>query len=142
MKRSVSAGMRSVLFSSSTSAVLAAAHSAALAVVMREPELAARTLRMSALLRERLEAAGYSTSNSASQIISIFFNGDESCDFYGALREQKILTSVFVPPAVPNGISLARFSVYSELTEDDIEYIAHHTINVLRGMDYENWSRR
>lgn len=134
MTRSICSRMRSVLFSSATSAILAAGHHTALKIVIREPERAAHCLAMAELLRARLQEEGVDTGQSASQIISIYFSEQNACRFYAELREQGVLTSVFVYPAVPKGISLARFSVYSDLTSDDINYVADCSIAALKKM--------
>jgi len=132
--RSLCACMRPVLFSSATSAVLAAGHAKALDIIMREPWRARHCLAMAELLRTRLHEHHIDTAGSASQIISIFFRNEEACRFYQELRDHRILTSVFIYPAVPKGISLVRFSVYAELTERDIHYIADCVIKILRTM--------
>jgi CAI-1 autoinducer synthase len=132
MIRSLSTCIRPVLFSSATSAVLAAGHAKSLELVMRDPGPARHCQEMAALLRRRLNEAGVSTAGSASQIISLYFKGQDACRFYGELRKRRILTSVFVYPAIPKGISLARFSVYSELSESDIHHTADSVLEVLR----------
>lgn len=134
MIRNLCTRMRPVLFSSSTSAVLAAGHAKALEIVMREPERARHCLAMAALLRNHFHDLNIYIAGSSSQIISIFFRNEEACQFYQALRERRILTSVFVYPAIPKGISLVRFSVYADLTESDINYIADCAIEILRQM--------
>jgi CAI-1 autoinducer synthase len=121
---SLCARMRSVLFSSSTSALLAAGHAKALAIVISDPDRAAQCLRMADLLRELLHGYGIDTMGSKSQIISIGFKNEGACQLYGELRKRRILSSVFVYPAVPKGISLVRFSVYAGLNEFDIREIA------------------
>ncbi|MBJ6762565.1 aminotransferase class I/II-fold pyridoxal phosphate-dependent enzyme [Myxococcaceae bacterium JPH2] len=134
MLRSLRSHMRPVLFSSSTSAILAAGHAAALEVLMREPERAAHCLEMAARFVRALEGAGVDTRASRSQIVSLFFKDEQACQLYGELRERRILSSVFVYPAIPRGISMLRFSVYSELKPDDIDYIADCTLAGLRKM--------
>ena len=134
MIRSLCTCARPVLFSSATSAVLAAGHAQALQILMREPERARHCLAMAELLRTRLNQDGIGTAGSASQIISLFFRDEQACAFYDAMREHRILTSVFVFPAIPKGVSLARFSVYADLTEHDIHFIADCTIKVIRAM--------
>lgn len=137
MMQALCACVRPVLFSSATSAVLAAGHAKALEIVMARPERAQHCLAMAELLRSRLHEHGIGTAGSASQIISLFFRNDAACRFYQAARDQRILTSVFVYPAIPKGISLARFSVYSELTSEDIHYVADRTIRILDEMGPE-----
>jgi CAI-1 autoinducer synthase len=126
--------VRPIIFSSATSAVLAAAHGKALEVTMRDRRAAEHTLAMAALMRERLNAGGVDTLGSASQIISVKLKGTDAAKLYGALREQKILTSVFVYPAVPRGISLVRLSLHAEVTEADVRYIAAAIIRSLESL--------
>jgi len=134
MIRGVCSRMRSVLFSSATSAILAAGHAKALEIVMRDPGRAESCLAMAELLRRRLNQGGIDTAGSASQIISVFFKGEDACRFYGGLRDRGILTSVFLFPAVPRGMSLVRFSVYAEITERDVHYTADAALEVMRSI--------
>ena len=135
--RTLCACVRPVLFSSATSAVLAAGHAKALEIVMAQPERARHCLAMAERLRSRLHARNIGTAGSASQIVSLFFKDEAACRFYQAARDARILTSVFVYPAIPKGVSLARFSVYSELTAKDIDYVADRTIAILDTMGSE-----
>jgi 7-keto-8-aminopelargonate synthetase-like enzyme len=99
---------------------------------MREPHLAAHCLSMGARLARRFEEAGLDTHGSASQIVSVFLHDEsEACQLYARLRERKILTSVFVYPAVERGTGLVRFSVYSDVDEADIDYVAACTIEAV-----------
>lgn len=134
----LSATNRPVLFSSATSAVLAAGHDAALAELMRDPNRAAECLRLAERLRAGLHALNVDTCGSASQIVSVFFGPEsDACKFYAAMRERRILSSVFVHPAVPAGTSLARFSVYSGLTERDIDHIIASCAEVLKDIPFK-----
>lgn len=127
---------RSVLFSSATSAVLAAGHRAGLEIVMREPQRARHALDMARLLVTELQAHGVDTKGSQSQIVSVFFQNEDACRFYGELRERRILSSVFLYPAMPMGMSLARFSMHSEMSREDTLYVAQQTVEALKRMEY------
>jgi CAI-1 autoinducer synthase len=126
--------VRPVIFSSSTSAVLAAAHCKALELTMRDRRAAEHTLAMAKLLRDRLNAGGVDTLGSASQIIAVKLLGNDAARLYGALRERRILTSVFVHPAVPRGISLVRLSIHAELTENDVNFVAASMLECIDAM--------
>jgi CAI-1 autoinducer synthase len=115
--------LRPVVFSSATSAVLAAAHGKALELTMRNRSAAEHCLAMAALVRSRLNAGGVNTLGSASQIISVKLPGSDAAKLYGALRKRRVLTSVFVYPAVPRGVSLTRLSIHAEVTEADVDVI-------------------
>ena len=71
------------------------------------------------------------------QIVSIVLDSErEACQFYWDLRERNILTSVFVYPATPPDQGLVRFSVHSELTRDEIDYVVDTVYELLRGTPY------
>ncbi len=127
---------RSVIFSSATSSVSAAGHAAALDIITREPQRAQRCLRNAEILRERLADAGVDTGDSQSQIVSIMFDSEQAaCEFYGRLRDAKILTSVFLYPAIPLGQGLVRFSVHSEFSNREIDQTVASVLQVLNEMD-------
>jgi CAI-1 autoinducer synthase len=135
MIRALKTRMRSVVFSSATSAVLAAGHCAALELVIRERDRSDHCLQMGRRLAAHLEEAGLDTRGSASHIVSVFFESEEAaCQLYGRLRDRKILTSVFVYPAVAQGSALVRFSVYADLTAADIDYVARCTIEAVNDL--------
>lgn len=126
---------RSVIFSSATSSVSAAGHIEALNILNSHPERPKRCLNNAVKLREGFHKAGIDTGDSQCQIVSITFNGEQTaCDFYGRLTEQGVLTSVFLYPATPKDVGLVRYSVHSELTEQEIEEIVLKTRNILIDM--------
>jgi CAI-1 autoinducer synthase len=137
MIRALMTRMRSVVFSSATSTILAAGHHAALTIVEREPERAARAVALGRRLSAQLKAAGIDTRGSDSQIVAVFLESEQdACALYGRLRAERILSSVFVYPAVPRGMGLVRFSVYSDLTEADIDHVAACTTRSVAGLRY------
>jgi CAI-1 autoinducer synthase len=116
---------RSVIFSSSPSPSGSAGANAALLIALREPERAQTCLEMGALLRKYLLERGINPGQSNSQIISLYFDEDPlAAKFYGLMRKKGILVSVFTAPAVPRDTSLARFSIHSEVTAEDMLRVA------------------
>ncbi len=116
---------RSVVFSSSPSPATSAGSLAALQIAIREPERARNCLEMGALLRKSLIGRQIDPGLSASQIISLYFDQDPlAAKFYGLLRQRGILASVFTAPAVPRDTSLARFSIHSDTTPEDMVKLA------------------
>jgi CAI-1 autoinducer synthase len=112
---------RSVIFSSSTSPAASAGGSAAMEILLREPQRAKQCLEMGARLRELLIERGIDPGWSRSQIVSLYFDQDGlAAKFYGAMRKRGILVSVFTAPAVPRDTSLARFSIHCETTVADM----------------------
>lgn len=126
--------MHAIVFSSATSAILHAGHSAALRVAQREPERAERALRAGAIFAERLRDAGLDVRESRSHIVSAYFRGDAACRVWAALRDRRVLASVFVPPAAPRGESFLRFSWHSEVSEADAERAANEAIAAIEAV--------
>jgi CAI-1 autoinducer synthase len=116
--------VRPVLFSSATSAVLAAGNRRALELAIEEPWRAAHCLALAGRLRARLRALGVEPTPSTSQIVSLYRPNEDACTLYGQLRQRRILSSVFVYPLMPKGVSLVRLSVHTYLTEGDVDRVA------------------
>ncbi|KMQ52705.1 aminotransferase class I and II [Chitinispirillum alkaliphilum] len=126
---------RSIIFSTNVAPPTSAGNWKALQILMREPQRAAHAQKMAAYLRELLNKAGYSTGPSQCQIVSLMFKGEETAiKLYGKLKSKGVLFSVFLYPAIPKDTSLARFSVYSEITPREIEIVAQTTIETLKQM--------
>ena len=135
MMKLARARCRSIIFSSATSSVSAAGHRAALDVIVQDPGRARRCLQYAETLRQRFNAHGIDTGDSRCQIVSIFFEDEQqTCEFYGRLRKMGILTSVFLYPATPAGVGLVRYSVHSELTEQEIDETVNRTVEALQAM--------
>ncbi len=131
--------MRPSIFSSAPPPANSAGNSAALAIIEREPHRAAHVHAMAKRLRELLTAQNIDTGPSECQIVSLRFKGtDDACLMYGELLEKNILTAVFLPPAVPSGSSLLRFSLYSDLSENDIDLIGAEIIAALKKFGLES----
>jgi len=127
----VRVGCRSVIFSSATSSVSAAGHRAALRVIREQPDRARRCLSNAEYFRRQMQSRGIDVGDSQCQIVSIRFGDEqESCDFYSRMRDHGVLTSVFLYPAIPLGQGLVRFSVHSEATREDLDYVVEQAANV------------
>jgi CAI-1 autoinducer synthase len=126
---------RSVIFSSSPSPATSAGSLAALQIAIREPERARNCLAMGALLRKLLIERQIDPGLSASQIISLYFDQDPlAAKFYGLMRKQGVLASVFTAPAVPRDTSLARYSIHSDTTPSDMVKVADASAAALAKM--------
>jgi CAI-1 autoinducer synthase len=135
MMKLVRARCRSIIFSSATSSVSAGGHRAALEVLVSDPGRPRRCLRNAEILRRRFHSHGIDTGDSRCQIVSILFEDEQqTCEFYDRLRRAGILTSVFLYPATPAGVGLVRYSVHSELTEQEIDETVKRTVEALVAM--------
>jgi len=59
----------------------------------------------------------------------------ESCDFYSRMRQLGVLTSVFLYPAIPLGQGLVRFSVHSEISKAELDYVVECTVIASSGSE-------
>lgn len=129
----LSYSLRSNIFSSSPPPSVSAGNFAALEVLASEPERAQNCHSMAARLRTQLNDAGIDTGPSQCQIVSMFFDGhNKAPQLYAALKEEMILTSVFLPPAVANDTSILRCSIYALMTPEDIDKMAEAIIRLMK----------
>ena len=113
---------RPYVFSTAPPAAIAAAGLAALQIVRQEPERRQRVVSLAEGLRARLQARGWSTGDSTSQIVPIRVGGPEAAV---ALSQRLAKLGVFAPairpPSVPEGESLLRISLSCAHSEEDLE---------------------
>jgi len=130
---------RPLIFSSSQPPATSAGNLAALQIVIDEPQLAQRAQKNAAQLRELFHAAGIDTGPSACQIVSLNFRSESAVlRLHEELTKREIYFAVFLAPAVPKNTGLARFSIHSELSEDDVNHIAEQTIDAMKKLDIES----
>jgi len=131
--------LRPVIFSSSPPPANSAGNLAALNVLIDEPQRAKQCHEMAAYLRELFAKENVDTGPSTCQIVSLNFKSEHAAiDLYGELKKRKILFSVFLAPAVPPNSSLARFSMYANLTKEDVEMVARETIDAMKMLGIES----
>lgn len=103
---------RSYVFSTAQPAATAAAAIIALNLIASEPEPGAQLIAMAADLRQRLQAAGWNTGDSASQIIPIHIGpAADALALSQRLRDAGFWVPAIRPPSVPAGESLLRLSL-------------------------------
>ncbi len=112
---------RSYVFSTAPPAALAAAAIEALNLVQSEPRRRERVQDLAQQVRRSLQAQGWNTGNSTSQIIPLIIGAP---DMAVRLSEQLIEAGCYVPairpPSVPEGESLLRISLSASHTDDQI----------------------
>lgn len=91
-------------------------------IIAEEPWRAARLHANHAYLRDGLSAAGFDVAASDSQIIALVTGDNRTTqDFRKALAARGVYGSVFMPPATPINGALIRFTVNTNLTEDELD---------------------
>jgi 8-amino-7-oxononanoate synthase len=113
---------RAYVFSTAPPAACCAAAAAAVEIVEREPQRRQSLLSQAARLRGELEAQGWNTGRSASQIVPLVVGAPERALALAAqLRAQCILVPAIRPPTVPAGGSCLRISLTAAHTPEMID---------------------
>ncbi|MGD9047717.1 MAG: pyridoxal phosphate-dependent aminotransferase family protein [Anaerolineae bacterium] len=115
---------RSLIFSASMPPGNVAAVSAALDVMLEEPERIERVNQISDYMREEFQKIGFRTGDSQTPIIPIII-GDQNATFltWRLLFEEGIYTNPVIPPAVPPNLSLLRTSYMATHTDEQMAFV-------------------
>jgi CAI-1 autoinducer synthase len=131
--------LRPVIFSSYPSPSTSAGNLKSLEIIQREPERARNVMQRAVQLRKLLNENNIDTGPSQCQIVSLLLNTEtDVCRLWGALRDEGILFCVFLYPAVAKDKGLARFSMHTNLTKKDIEFVAEKTIKSMHNLGIES----
>ena len=115
---------RSLIFSASMPPANVAAVSAALDVMIEEPELIERVNQIGDKMRQEFQRRGFNTGDSQTPIIPIII-GDQDATFFilKVLFEEGIYTNPVIPAAVPPNLSLLRTSYMATHTEGQLSFV-------------------
>ncbi|MCX6624191.1 MAG: pyridoxal phosphate-dependent aminotransferase family protein, partial [Acidobacteria bacterium] len=109
------------IFSAALCPAAVAAVRQTLMILQQEPERVARITRNADILRSGLQELGYNVGVSETAIIPVIFGGEPATAFFTArLRENGILVTPIMFPAVPQGTARLRLCVTAAHTEDDL----------------------
>lgn len=115
---------RSLIFSASMPPGNVAAVSAALDVMIEEPERIRRVNEIGDYMRVEFRRMGFNTGPSETPIIPIII-GDQNATFltWRLLFEEGVYTNPVIPPAVPASLSLLRTSYMATHTDDQLAFV-------------------
>ena len=115
---------RSFIFNTALPPSAVGAALAALDVVEGEPRRRRRLRKLGEALRSGLNAAGYSTGPSETQIIPVILGQAEAAlAMERRLRDAGVLAKAVRPPTVPEGTSRIRFNVMATHEDADIRRV-------------------
>ena len=115
---------RSLIFSASMPPGNVAAVSAALDVMIEEPERIERVNWIGAYMRKEFRALGFDTLDSQTPIVPILI-GDQNATFlvWKLLFEEGVYTNPVIPPGVPADQCLLRTSYMSTHTDEQMAFV-------------------
>jgi len=127
---------RSLIFSASMPPGNVAAVSAALDVMIEEPERIARVNQIGEFMRERFQKLGFDTGPSQTPIIPVII-GDMHATFlvWKLLFEAGVYTNPVIPPAVPYNQCLLRTSYMATHTDEQLEFVLEKFVQIGRMVD-------
>jgi 8-amino-7-oxononanoate synthase len=113
---------RTFIFDTGLAPAAAGAALAALRLLRREPERAARAREVAAELHARLTAAGLEAVRPDAAVVSVRAPSPEQAVRWAAdCRTAGLAVGCFRPPSVPDGISRLRLTARADLTGTEIE---------------------
>jgi 8-amino-7-oxononanoate synthase len=127
---------RPYIYSTSMSAPIAAAATAAISVMRDEPQRQRRVRGLAKHVRASLIEAGFAIAGGDSPIIPIVL-GEETAalNAAGNLREQGILVLAIRPPTVPKGTSRLRLTLSSEHSDAEVKQLLDALMTLRRTSD-------
>ncbi|AVH60186.1 MULTISPECIES: 8-amino-7-oxononanoate synthase [Streptomyces] len=112
---------RTFIFDTGLAPAAAGAALAALRLLRREPERAARARAVATALHTRLTAEGLEAVRPDAAVVSVRAPSPERAVRWAAdCREAGLAVGCFRPPSVPDGISRLRLTARADLTEEQI----------------------
>ncbi|MFE2537297.1 8-amino-7-oxononanoate synthase [Streptomyces sp. NPDC059371] len=119
---------RTFIFDTGLAPAAAGAALAALRLLRREPERAARAREVARALHTRLTAEGLSAVRPDAAVVSVRAPSPERAVRWAAeCREAGLAVGCFRPPSVPDGVSRLRLTARADLTHEQIE----HAVDVI-----------
>ncbi|WP_405926410.1 8-amino-7-oxononanoate synthase [Streptomyces sp. NBC_00035] len=114
---------RTFIFDTGLAPAAAGAALAALRLLRREPERAARAREVATALHSRLTAEGLEAVRPDAAVVSVRAPSPERAVRWAAdCREAGLAVGCFRPPSVPDGISRLRLTARADLTDAQIEH--------------------
>jgi 8-amino-7-oxononanoate synthase len=114
---------RSLMFSASATPASTASASAALDVIINEPERVLRLRELTKYTIEHFKAKGFDIGHTKTPIIPIYIRDDaKTFAFTNLLFQQGVFVSPVISPAVKSENSMVRFALMATHTEKQIDY--------------------
>ncbi len=124
---------RSFIYTTALPPAVIGANLAALRHVAAHPDLGTRLLAMAWDFRERVQALGFSTEPSSTQIVPVVFGGNaETLAAKEFLMRRGVYAPAIRPPTVPSGTARLRLSLRADLTAQDLDLAVNALADLAR----------
>ena len=129
---------RSFIFNTALPPSAVGAALVALEKVVSEPDRRSQLIKLSEYLRSGLVEAGFSVSNSQTQIVPMIIGEAVQALFAEKhLRNSGVLAKAIRPPTVPEGTSRIRFNLNAKFDKEDIDKVLDAVRNWSFGGEHE-----
>ena len=126
---------RHFIFTTASPPSQLAACLAALDLLQKQPNLAAQLQGKAAFFRAQLQASGFDTLDSETQIIPVLVgDSGRALQMAELLREAGVYAVAIRPPTVPMGASRIRFSIMASHSEGDLHFAVEAVSSVGKDM--------
>jgi len=113
-----------LIFSASPTPASVAAASAALDILIEQPELAIRVRRNADRVRKGLREVGYRVVDGESAIVPIIIGDNEKTfTIWKMLYDEGVFVNAFIAPATPPGMQMLRTSYMASHEDEHLDYI-------------------
>ena len=128
-----------LIFSASPTPASVAAASAALDILIEQPELAARVRKNAQRVRDGLREAGYYVIDGEAAIVPVIIGDDEKTfTIWKNLYYEGVFVNAFISPATPPGMQMLRTSYMATHENEHLDFIIDKFVKIGKKMDLLN----
>lgn len=125
-----------LIFSASPTPAAVAAASAALDVLIEQPELATSVRQNADYVRQGLRQGGYQVIDGEAAIVPVIIGSDEKCfTAWRMLYDEGVFVNAFISPATPPGMQMLRTSYMASHNQQHLDYIIDKFLKVGKQLD-------
>lgn len=125
-----------LIFSASPTPASVAAASAALDILIEQPELATRVRNNAERIRNGLRQAGYQVIDGEAAIVPVIIGDDEKTfTIWKMLYDEGVFVNAFISPATPPGMQMLRTSYMASHEDSHLDFIIEKFIKIGKQLD-------
>ncbi len=125
-----------LIFSASPTPAAVAAASAALDILIEQPELAVRVRRNAERVRKGLRESGFHVIDGQAAIVPIIIGDDEKCfSIWKMLYDEGVFVNAFISPATPPGMQMLRTSYMATHEDQHLDFIIEKFVKIGKQLD-------